>query len=141
PANVPGFEATRLAKALSKMGARSTVANLDVPGGTCDTPAGDASPAPTTGEPRRERVLAHMTRGDLDAADALAAEAIAAGDDVVDMHHQRAMIALMRGDETTADAHLANIDTAQALTSRAIIAARRSDPAAKDLALRALERL
>jgi Tfp pilus assembly protein PilF len=138
PANVPGFEATRLAKALSKMGARSTVANADVPGGTCDTPAGDASPAATTGEPRRERVLAHMTMGDLDAADTLAAEAIAAGDDVVDMHHQRAMIALMRGDETTADAHLSKIDTPQSLISRAIIAAHRGDRSAIELAHRGL---
>lgn len=135
PANAPGFDAMKLAKALSRMGVTSSIVNRDVPGGTSEP----ASPAPA--EPRRLRVLAHMTMGDLDAADALAVEAIAAGDDVVDMHHQRAMIALMRGDEVSADAHLSNIDTAQSLTSRAIIASRRGEPAAMDLARRALERL
>lgn len=140
PANVPGFSAARLANALSQMGMGSTVINGDVPGGDTDSASSAAEREPKT-ESRRLRVLAHMTMNELDAADALAVEAIAAGDEVEDMHHQRAMIALMRGDETSADAHLANIDTAQALTSRAIIAVRRGDAAATSLALRALERL
>ena len=123
PANVPGVDATRLANALSQLGVASSVINDDVR------------------RSRRLRVLAHMTTNELDAADALAVEAIAAGDEVVDMHHQRGMIALMRGDDAGADAHLANIDTAQSLTSRALIAARRGEPAAKELALRALARL
>ncbi len=163
PANVPGFDATRLAKVIAQMGINATVVNGDVPGGNTHAasafgaaesaaPAGtdaspDGSPADTATSPaqptesRRLRVLAHMTMNELDAADALAIEAIAAGDEIVDMHHQRAMIALMRGDETSADAHLAQIDTPQSLTSRAIIAARRGDDAGKTHALHALERL
>lgn len=150
PANVPGRSHSRgLATAMSELGVTAAIVNGGVPG--ADVPADDthgdgvaaapaANPAPTS-ESRRLRVLAHMMMDDLDAADALAVEAIAAGDEVADMHHQRAMIALMRGDETSADAHLAQIDTAQSFTSRAIIAARRGDDAGKDLALRALERL
>jgi Tfp pilus assembly protein PilF len=134
PANVPGFDAMRLAKALSQMGVTSSVVNYDAPGGK-------EGPEELAGDSRRLRVLAYMTMGDLDAADALAAEAIATGDEVVDMHHQRAMIALMRGDETSADAHLSKIDTPHSLVSRATIAARRGDASAKPLVLRALEQL
>lgn len=138
PANVPGLFAGRLANALAQMGMGSSVINGDVPGGDTDSASSSGTPA---GESRRLRVLAHMTMNELDAADALAAEAIAAGDDVEDMHHQRGMIALMRGDEATANEHLTNIDTPQALASRAIIAVRRRDVAATDLASRALQRL
>ena len=121
---MPGFNATRLAKALSQMGLGSSVINADVPGGDNDTASAPADSEPDDGEPpagesRRLRVLAHMTMNELDAADALAVEAIAAGDEVADMHHQRAMIALMRGDEDAALAQLAQVDTPQARSSRA----------------------
>ena len=153
PANVPGFEATRLANALARMGMGAAIVNGDVPGGDTDSGSApaqsevqdsesqDGDQASPAGEPRRMRVLAFMTMNQLDAADALAVEAIEAGDGVADMHHQRAMIALMRGDEASADAHLAKIGTPQSLTSRAIIAARRGDAVAMELAVRALEQL
>jgi len=123
-ANTPGEDARRLAETLSMIGVSAEILNAD------------PSEAPPV--PRMSEVLAHMLSGDLDRADAVAVEGIAAGDRVDDMRHQRAMVALMRGDETAADALLAQIDTPQALSSRAIIAAKRGDAAAKDLAKRAV---
>jgi len=128
PANVPGIDAKDIAEVLAKCGVEAVIVNTDAP-----APAADTS--------RHMRVLAHIMLGDLDAADVLAVEAIAAGEQVDDMNHQRAMIALMRGNDAAADEHLAKVDTPQALTSRATIAARRGDPVAKEYALRALASL
>lgn len=121
-ANVPGNDATRIAKAMSTMGTTAEI-------------VGQAPPS------RRTQVLAHMMAGELARAESLAREAIEAGDDAVDMRHQLGMIALMRGDEEAADVELAKIDTPQALTSRAIIAAKRGDPAAREMIARAVEQL
>ncbi|MEO8705320.1 MAG: hypothetical protein ABI867_35080, partial [Kofleriaceae bacterium] len=74
-------------------------------------------PAPAV-IPRISQVVGYMAMGDLERAEAIAVEAIAAGERVGEMHHQRAMIALMRGDDAAADAELALIDTPQALSSR-----------------------
>ena len=126
-ANTPGEDARRLAETLSMIGVTAEILNAD------------PSDAPKV--PRMSEVLAHMVTGDLDRADAIAAESIAASDRVDDMRHQRAMIALMRGDEAAADAELAQIDTPQALSSRSIIAAKRGDPVAKDYAKRAVAQL
>jgi tetratricopeptide (TPR) repeat protein len=126
-ANTPGVDARSLATAWSQLGVTSEILNAD------------PSEAPKVS--RMTEVLAHMTTGDLDRADAIAAESIAAGDRAADMRHQRAMIALMRGDEAAADAELAQIDTPQALSSRAIIAAKRGDAAAMDYAKRAVAQL
>ena len=126
-ANTPGVDAGQLAETFSMLGVTAVILNAD------------PSEAPKV--PRTSEVLAHMVTGDLDRADAIAVEAIAAGDRVDDMRHQRAMIALMRGDEAAADAELAQIDTPHALSSRAVIAAKRGDAAAKDYAKRAVAQL
>ncbi len=126
-ANTPGVDARHLAETLAQIGISSEILNAD------------PNDAPKV--PRMSEVLAHMVTGDLDRADAVAAAAIAAGDRVDDMRHQRAMIALMRGDDAAADAELAQIDTPQALSSRSIIAARRGDPVGRDHAKRALAQL
>ncbi|MEO7092426.1 MAG: hypothetical protein ABI175_04190, partial [Polyangiales bacterium] len=110
-ANTPGVDARHLAETLSQIGISSDILNAD------------PNDAPTV--PRMSEVLALMVMGDLDRADAIAAASIAAGDRVDDMRHQRAMIALMRGDEAAADAELAQIATPQALSSRSIIAVKR----------------
>jgi tetratricopeptide (TPR) repeat protein len=120
-ANLPGSDANTLATALSQLGIASSIVNQKTS--------------------RRLQVLAHLLDGDLARADALAAEAIAAGEEVADLRHQRAMIALMRGDEPAAEALLAEVDTPQAATSRALLMARRREPAAKALIRRALEAL
>lgn len=122
-ANVPGNDARTIAKLFSTLGITAEIVN---------------EPPPS----RRTQVLAHMMAGELDKAAALAREAIAADDNAVDMHHQLGMIALMRGDEAAADIELAKIDTPQALTSRAIIAAKRGNlVAAKEQISRAVEQL
>ncbi len=126
-ANTPGEDARHLAETLSMIGVTAEILNAD------------PNDAPQV--PRMSEVLAHMVTGDLDRADAVAVESIAAGERVDDMRHQRAMIALMRGDEAAADAELAQIATPQALSSRAIIAAKRGDAAATDFALRAVAQL
>lgn len=126
-ANTPGVDARSLAQMLAQIGVSTDILNAD--------------PNHRPDVPRMSEVVGHMLLGDLDRADAIAVEAIAAGDRAADMRHQRAMIALMRGDDAAADAHLAELDTPQALSSRAIIAAKRGDPMAKDLAKRAVASL
>ncbi|MEO7094221.1 MAG: tetratricopeptide repeat protein, partial [Polyangiales bacterium] len=126
-ANTPGVDARHLAETLSQIGISSDILNAD------------PNDAPKV--PRMSEVLALMVMGDLDRADAIAAASIAVGDRVDDMRHQRAMIALMRGDEAAADAELAQIDTPQALSSRSIIAVKRGDAAARDYAKRAVAQL
>lgn len=126
-ANTPGVDARHLAETLAQIGISSEIL--------------DADPNDGPKVPRISEVLAHMVMGDLDRADAIAAESIAAGDRVDEMHHQRAMIALMRGDETAADVELAQINTPKALSSRAIIAAKRGDHVGRDYAKRAVAQL
>jgi tetratricopeptide (TPR) repeat protein len=90
---------------------------------------------------RKMQIIAHLLMDEMDKADAIAVEGIAVNDEAEDMHFQRAMIALMRGDEALADAELALIDTPQALTSRATLAGMRRDPIARELAAKALAQL
>jgi len=106
--------------------------------------APEPEPAPMkSGEPlsRKMQILAHLLLDEIDKADAIAVEGIATNDHAEDMHFQRAMIALMRGDELLADAELALIATPQALTSRATLAGHRRDPIARELAAQALAQL
>ena len=121
--NVPGLDATRLGELISMFGVTAEVMN----GATTAPPV-----SPMT------ELFALMVMGDLERADAIAVGAIASGDSVDDMRYQRAMIALMRGDDPAADAELAQLATPQSLSSRAIIAAKRGDPAAREFANRAV---
>lgn len=123
-ANTPGVDARALGQMLAQLGISADIL--------------DADPNHRPDVPRMSEVLGHIVLGDLDRADAIAVEAIAAGDRPADMQFQRAIIALMRGDDAAAEAHLALLDTPQALSSRAILAAKRGDPMATDLAKRAV---
>ncbi|HTJ43709.1 MAG TPA: hypothetical protein VL463_16500 [Kofleriaceae bacterium] len=122
-ANAPRGDARAMQQLLGTMGIDAMIANAELT------------------EPRRLRVIAHMALGELDQADALAKATIEQGEDVDDLTYQRAMIALMRGDEDAALALLDELDTAQAHNSRAAIFAHKKDPRAIDEARAALDAL
>ena len=123
-ANLPGVEADLDAQLMAQLGVTAEVVNQPPP-------------------PVRTRVIAHLIRGELDEADQLAADAIGRGEQVADMHFQRAIAALLRSDE---DAALRELEAAapamvEARNSLAAILARRKDPRAVALAREAVDSL
>ena len=110
--NVPGLDVRRLAEAFSQLGLTTCIAN--------------GSPGSAAAE-RRQQVLMHIVHGELERAEAVIAEGIAAGEGIDDLRYHGAMITLLRGNEAAALAALQDLATPEALNSRALLYARRRD--------------
>ncbi|HUJ60405.1 MAG TPA: tetratricopeptide repeat protein [Kofleriaceae bacterium] len=91
------------------------------------------------GRPVMDQILAAIIAGELDRADALAADAVDRGERASEMWFQRAIVAMMRGDDDAAIAALEHDpDDPAAATSLGQLYARRGDPRARALAGSAL---
>jgi Tfp pilus assembly protein PilF len=126
--NLPGGGAADDAELLARLGVSAEL-----------TGGGPARPPPA----RAAQVIAHLVRGELDRAEQLIDEGLAAGEEVAALWFQRGVIAVQRDDPAAAERAFAAAaaELPVAAHSLAMVLSSRGDPRAPTVAREALARL